>query len=170
MTRSHASTRSPLSPDPIPGGTDIDPPTRRPRPAGPCPKTSPKLQQRGSRTLRPAHDNPEHHPGDTTTEQPTQSGRSQRTHAVIRWIQAKTGPATACRSHASTSRPHDGTPTGMAASFSAPEPPCQSLSTPAVKCPPNRGKTNRAGSKRLSARRSERPAGAGPGQFLGTDR
>src|SRR5450755_1134056 len=92
MTRSHASARSTPSPDPTPRGTDIHPPTRRQRPAGPCPKTSPKPQQRGSRTLKPAHHNPEHRPRDTTTDPPTESGRSERTHAVIRWIQAEVGP------------------------------------------------------------------------------
>jgi hypothetical protein len=88
MTRSHASARSPLSPDPIPGGTDIHPPPRRQRPAGPYPKTSPKPQQRGHERSNRHTTTPNTAPGDTTTEQLTESGRSERTHAVIRWIQA----------------------------------------------------------------------------------
>jgi Transposase DDE domain group 1 len=57
-TRSPASARSPLSPDPAPGRTDTDQRLRRQRPADPCPKTSPKPQQRSSRTLKPAHHTP----------------------------------------------------------------------------------------------------------------
>jgi hypothetical protein len=55
------------------------------------------------------------------------------------------------RCHPSTSPPQHGTQAGMVVSFSALEPHCRGLSTPALKCPSNRGKTSVRSTVRLGS-------------------